>query len=150
MNLMMPNKDLEMLLNNNFKLIALDVDGTLINSDHILTARTLRAIKNAKDAGITITIATGRHYLSSIRMARKIQINAPLICSDGAIIKDIYSNNTIYNLLPREIAIDVMRMALDYKNFKFKFLQKTERFILGQAIAALISNAFCAARLSTH
>ena len=34
----MPNKDLEMLLNNNFKLIALDVDGTLINSDHILTA----------------------------------------------------------------------------------------------------------------
>ena len=83
---MTPKKDLELLLKNKFKLIALDVDGTLINSDHILTSH-MRAIKNVKDTGIKITIATGRHYLSAIRMARKIQINAPLICSDGAIIR---------------------------------------------------------------
>jgi Cof subfamily protein (haloacid dehalogenase superfamily) len=131
MRLMAPKKDLDRLLNNNFKLIALDVDGTLINSDHILTARTLRAIKNVKDIGIKITIATGRHYLSAIRMARKIQINAPLICSDGAIIRDIYSNDTIYHLLPQEIAVDVMKMALDYNNFRIQVFTKDGKIYAG-------------------
>ncbi|MDD4569220.1 MAG: Cof-type HAD-IIB family hydrolase [Tepidanaerobacteraceae bacterium] len=128
---MAQKKDLEFLFKNNFKLIALDVDGTLINSDHILTSRTLRAIKNVKDTGIKITIATGRHYLSAIRMARKIQINAPLICSDGAIIKDIHSNNTIYHLLPREIAVDVMKMAQEYNNFNIQVFTKNGKIYAG-------------------
>jgi Cof subfamily protein (haloacid dehalogenase superfamily) len=133
---MTPKKDLELLLKNKFKLIALDVDGTLINSDHILTSRTLRAIKNVKDTGIKITIATGRHYLSAIRMARKIQINAPLICSDGAIIKDIYSNNTNYHLLPKKTAIDIMRMAMDYDNFKIQVFTKDGKIYAGQSYRA--------------
>jgi Cof subfamily protein (haloacid dehalogenase superfamily) len=131
MKLMAPKKELKMLLKNNYKLIALDVDGTLINSDHILTARTVRAIKDAKDTGIKVTIATGRHYLSAIRMARKIEINAPLICSDGAIIRDIYANNTIYHLLPQEIAVDVMRMALDYNNFRIQVFTKDGKIYAG-------------------
>lgn len=128
---MVLKKELGMLLKNNYKLIALDIDGTLINSDHILTDRTLQAIRKAKDAGIKVTIATGRHYLSAIRMARKIGIDAPLVCSDGAIIRDIYSNDTIYHLLPQEIAIDIMRMALDYNNFRIQVFTKDGKIFAG-------------------
>lgn len=119
------------LFNGDFKLIALDIDGTLINSDHIITSRTMHAIKNAKDAGINVTIATGRHYISAIRIARKIQISAPLICGDGAIIKDINTNHTIYNLLPKEIAADVMRMAAGYEDFKIQVFTREGKIYLG-------------------
>lgn len=144
---MAPKKELEMLLKNNYKLIALDVDGTLINSDHILTARTVRAIKDAKDTGIKVTIATGRHFLSAIRMARKIEIDAPLICSDGAIIRDIYSNDTIYHLLPQEIALDVMRMALDYDNFKIQVFTKDGKIYAGPSYRSTFFKRFLRAPL---
>lgn len=144
---MAPKKELEMLLKNNYKLIALDVDGTLINSDHILAARTVRAIKDAKDTGIKVTIATGRHFLSAIRMARKIEIDAPLICSDGAIIRDIYSNDTIYHLLPQEIALDVMRMALDYDNFKIQVFTKDGKIYAGPSYRSTFFKRFLLAPL---
>ena len=114
------------IFKNKFKLIALDVDGTLINDDHIVTPRTLKAIEKAKELGIKVTIATGRHYPSVIRLARKIQINAPLICCDGAVISDIYTNDSIYHLLPQDIAVDVMRMTQSYENFACKFLLRME------------------------
>ena len=62
MNNVVLKQDLKELFSNNYKLIALDVDGTLINSNHILTNRTIRALRAVKDLGIDITIATGRHY----------------------------------------------------------------------------------------
>ena len=122
--------DLERL-NNDFKLIALDIDGTLITSDHILTNRTVKALEAVKEAGIKITIATGRHYRSALRIARKIGINAPLICSDGAIIRDIYSGETIFNLLPREVAIDILKMASDYENYRIQVFTKDGKIYAG-------------------
>lgn len=130
---MIAKKELNQLLRNNFKLVAFDIDGTLITSDHIVTPRTLRAIKKAKDLGIKVTIATGRHYPSVIRLARKIQINAPLICCDGAVIRDIYSNDSIYHLLPQEIAVDIMRMTQSYENFTVKVFIKNGKIYIGQS-----------------
>lgn len=130
---MVQKKEFNKLPKNNFKLIALDVDGTLINSDHIVTPRTLRAIKKAKDLGIKVTIATGRHFPSVIRLARKIQINAPLICGDGAIIRDIYSNDTMFHLLPQEIAVDILRMTQNYKNFTVQVFIKNGKIYAGQS-----------------
>jgi len=130
---MIAKKELNQLLRNNFKLVAFDIDGTLITSDHIITPRTLRAIKKAKDLGIKVTIATGRHYPSVIRLARKIQINAPLICCDGAFIRDIYSNESIYYLLPREIAVDILRMTQSYENFSVQIFIKKGKIYSGQS-----------------
>lgn len=130
---MATQKEFNTLLKSNFKLIALDVDGTLITSHHIVTLRTLRAIKKVKDLGIKVTIATGRHYPSVIRLARKIRIDAPLICGDGAIIRDIYSNETIYHLLPKEIAADIMSMTQNYKNFSVQVFIKNGKIYSGRS-----------------
>ncbi len=121
------------IFKNKFKLIALDVDGTLINDDHIVTPRTLKAIEKAKELGIKVTIATGRHYPSVIRLARKIQINAPLICCDGAVISDIYTNDSIYHLLPQDIAVDVMRMTQSYENFAVQVFIKNGKIYTGHS-----------------
>ena len=44
------------------KVIASDMDGTLLNSEHVLSERTIAAIKKAQQAGIRFMIATGRSY----------------------------------------------------------------------------------------
>ena len=43
-----------------YKLIALDMDGTLLNEEKIVTERTKKAIKAARDKGVTVVLATGR------------------------------------------------------------------------------------------
>ena len=44
------------------KVIASDMDGTLLNNEHVLSERTVAAIKNAQEAGIRFIIATGRSF----------------------------------------------------------------------------------------
>lgn len=44
------------------KLIAMDLDGTLLNSDKLISARNLAAIEAARARGVGVTIATGRMY----------------------------------------------------------------------------------------
>jgi len=125
-------KELNTLLNKNYKLLALDIDGTLITSDHLVTPRTLKAIKKVKDLGIRVTIATGRHYHSVRRLARIIGVNAPMVCCDGAIITDKDSSCVTYHLLPHEIAVDVMRMTLDYEGFKVLLFVKSGKIYGGR------------------
>ncbi|MBZ0298231.1 MAG: HAD hydrolase family protein, partial [Anaerolineae bacterium] len=47
-----------------FKLIALDVDGTLLNSQHALTPGTADAIAAARRQGVKVILATGRQYVA--------------------------------------------------------------------------------------
>ncbi|MGI6424487.1 MAG: Cof-type HAD-IIB family hydrolase [Tepidanaerobacteraceae bacterium] len=142
MNNVVLKQDLKELFSNNYKLIALDVDGTLINSNHILTNRTIRALRAVKDLGIDITIATGRHYLSAIRLAQNIPISAPLISSDGAVISDIYTNETIYNLLPQDIAVDIVKEASKYKNFRIEVFIEDGRISSAKSYRSIFLRRF--------
>lgn len=119
------------LFKGDYKLVALDIDGTLINSHHIITSRTKNAIKKVKDAGIKVTISTGRHYKSALNRAKEIKIDAPLICSDGALIKDISTNSAVYNPLYREIAADIMKTASQYDDFKIQIFTEERKINVG-------------------
>lgn len=129
---MAAQKEFTTLQKRNFKLLAVDVDGTLITSGQIVTNRTLRAINRVKDLGIKVTIATGRHYPSVIRLARKIRINAPLVCCDGAIITDIHTGEAAYHLLPQEVAAEIVKMTLDYDSFTVQVFIKDGKIYGGQ------------------
>ena len=71
------------------KLIALDLDGTLLNSDKLISARTLAAIKAAQNKGVKVTIATGRMFSSAEFFGQEIQANAPLICCNGGLVQEM-------------------------------------------------------------
>jgi hypothetical protein len=68
------------------KLLALDIDGTLLDPHKHITPRTLTAIQAAQEAGVTITLATARRYRNSGPIASKLGIDIPLILCDGALI----------------------------------------------------------------
>lgn len=71
------------------KLIAMDLDGTLLNSDKIISERTLKALTAAKKRGIYITIATGRMFASAAYFGELIGANAGIICCNGGVVKKI-------------------------------------------------------------
>lgn len=71
-----------------YRLLALDVDGTLLTSRGTITRRTKRAIRRAVAAGIHVTLATGRVFPSARLIARALGLASPLVVSDGAFVVD--------------------------------------------------------------
>lgn len=68
------------------KLIAVDLDGTLLNTQHIATPRTLNALKEAMANGVKIVIATGKTYPSTQSLISELSLQTPLVCNQGTAI----------------------------------------------------------------
>ncbi len=68
-------------------MIALDLDGTLIDDDLLIRERTRTAIQAAVDRGIRVSIVTGRMTSSAIRFARELGLRDPIVGYQGAIIR---------------------------------------------------------------
>lgn len=68
------------------RLVALDLDGTLLPSDKRLTPRALRVVSDLRDAGIAVTLATGRGWTSAEQYARELRLAHPLVTFEGALV----------------------------------------------------------------
>jgi Cof subfamily protein (haloacid dehalogenase superfamily) len=71
-----------------YRLLALDLDGTVVRHDLTVSPRVRAAIAAAQRAGLLVTIATGRMYGAAMPFARLLGIDAPLICYQGAVIQN--------------------------------------------------------------
>jgi Cof subfamily protein (haloacid dehalogenase superfamily) len=87
------------------KLIALDLDGTLLTSEKVVSSRTKRALRRAMDSGVYVTIATGRMLRGAVPFGREIGANAPLICCNGAVVQGMEDTEPAFQrCLPDEVA----------------------------------------------
>lgn len=68
--------------------IALDMDGTLLSSDHQVTERTADAIQQARSKGIKVILVTGRHHMMAYPVHHQLALDTPLICANGAYVFD--------------------------------------------------------------
>lgn len=95
-----------------FDLIALDLDGTLLNSREEVSPRNRRAIRAALDAGIRIVLVTGRGVDTPIRISRELGLNLPIICCHGALTKDFLANKTLGHMpVPMQYAKPMVEFA---------------------------------------
>ncbi len=78
------------------KLICIDMDGTLLDNDHNVSNENKQALIEARDKGIVIAITTGRLFTSAKYYSDLIGINAPIISSNGAYIREKDSSKVIY------------------------------------------------------
>lgn len=115
------------------RLIATDLDGTLLNSDHKISLENIVAIKNAQKNGIEVTIATGRSYADVKRLCDEASIHTHIICSNGAMA--YHKNGSILNSLsiPKEILAEALKwlnfnkLYFDVSTDKGIFIQKKTR-----------------------
>ncbi len=78
------------------RLLALDLDGTLIGDDLVISPRVRRAITAAWECGVAVTLATGRMFDATLTFARDLGITAPLICYQGGLIQAPDSDAPLY------------------------------------------------------
>jgi len=80
-----------------YKLIAIDIDGTLLNSHGEVTDRNKQAIERALKKGIDVVLTSGRMPEAILPIAHEIKANKYLISGNGASIYDIQKSETIYS-----------------------------------------------------
>jgi hydroxymethylpyrimidine pyrophosphatase-like HAD family hydrolase len=69
-----------------YRLLALDIDGTLLRSDKALSPRTRRALDAARAAGVRLVLVTGRRYPSARKVAEELGGDVPLVMHNGALV----------------------------------------------------------------
>lgn len=92
----------------NYKLIVTDMDGTLLNNNHEISEENKQALKKAAEMGIHIAIATGRIYESTIKYAKILGLKTPIICCNGALVKEECGNIIYENTLTNEICNNII------------------------------------------
>ncbi len=94
------------------KLIALDLDGTLLNSSLRLSERNEVVLKRALDGGLKVVLATSRWFGLAKRTSDRLGIDTPLVCSNGALVKRPADGAEMLHLrLDRNIAHQVTALA---------------------------------------
>jgi hypothetical protein len=80
------------------RLIAIDIDGTLLDSNFQVSASNLETLRRANSLGIEIALATGRRHTFALPVAQALAFNVTLISSNGAITKT--SDGTLFHRDP--------------------------------------------------
>ena len=102
---------------SDIQLLVLDIDGTLVGMSNEIRPRVHRAVQQALDQGIQVTIATGRMYRSALRFYNTLDLTLPLIAYQGAWIQHPQEPEPLHHLpVPLEKAIDVLQ-CLDHPEF---------------------------------
>jgi len=79
-----------------YRMLALDVDGTLLDRSGNLLPSTTAAVARAAEAGIRPILCTGRRYRRAMPVAEQLGINAPIVCNSGAIVKNPADHSTLW------------------------------------------------------
>lgn len=96
------------------RLLVLDVDGTVCDSRHEVTATTVAAICRVRAAGIRVLLATGRRYRDTLPVAETIGVDGPLVTASGALVKDPRGHATLIRAaFDTGILAGVLRMIVE-------------------------------------
>ena len=79
------------------KLIAIDLDGTLLNSSGQVSEKNKETLKRAIDEGNEVIIASGRPFSSAITFANDLGADNYVICGNGSLLYDVKNNSILYN-----------------------------------------------------
>jgi len=95
-----------------YKLIAIDLDDTLLGEDLTISERNINAIKVAVDKGVKVILASGRATPSVKPYLDILNLKIPLISYQGARIEDTFNNKTIYKKeIDKEVALPIIKYA---------------------------------------
>ena len=107
---------------NSIKLIALDLDGTLLNNNHQISDYNKNVLKRAYNNGIKIILSTGRPTSSALKFLYDLNIDSELISFNGAMITDKDSNIIYEKSLDSDTGKKLINIAKKYNVYYQSFL----------------------------
>lgn len=97
------------------KLLALDLDGTLLNSRGQISEENKLAIRRAEEKGVLVTIATGRRFRDARPVALECGFNAPIVTHNGALLKFAESLETVdVSLIETPTVKEILRVGREF------------------------------------
>jgi Cof subfamily protein (haloacid dehalogenase superfamily) len=100
-------------LDSQYKLLAIDLDGTLLDHEGEANDVDVKAIRRLKDRGIAVTILTGRLYSGTKPSADLLGIEGPVGCADGSHIVEVKNTKTLHHRGIRGKAANRLRASLE-------------------------------------
>lgn len=112
-----------------YKMLALDLDNTLLSKDLTMTPAAAEGVRQLLGRGIAVTLATGRMFPSAAFYARQIGIKAPLATYNGALIRSIAPDSpTVLRPLPPDIVRRIA--AFCHRNGYYVQLYNDDRLLV--------------------
>lgn len=94
-----------------YRVLAVDIDGTLVNREEELTAATRKALVRAGEAGIHVILATGRRYSRTLHLVEPLAIEVPLITASGALVKCPHTHQTLHcSVFPDDVIRGILEI----------------------------------------
>ena len=115
-----------------YKLIAIDLDGTMLNSYGIVSEETKKTIKKVEEQDVEVVIASGRPIASIKEIAKEIDSKNYFIAGNGAIVYDMKKDVIIYEkTMPKEKILEIVKIC-EENSISYNVYTQTE--ILAKAL----------------
>ena len=98
------------------RLIAIDIDGTLLDSRSQVSPANLDALQRARQAGIETVLVTGRRHDFALPIAQSLGFDLWIISSNGAVTRSTRGESFHRDLLPKETGVKLCRAMADYRD----------------------------------
>lgn len=111
------------------RLVATDLDDTLLRDDWTLSERVIQTIRKAREQGVQVTFATGRMPASTRPYVEQLGLDVPIITYNGAMIQEALSGEVLYRkVIPVVTAREIVDWLLN-QNVHLHVYRKDQVFV---------------------
>jgi len=100
---------------SSIRLLATDIDGTLLNPQFQISEGDLAALRRAHDAGVEIVLVTGRRHSFALPIARLLGFDLWLISSNGAVTRSLSGETFHRDLMPTQTCLQLCRAMQEFR-----------------------------------
>src|ERR1700680_568579 len=100
---------------DSLRLIAIDIDGTLLNPEFEISETDLATLRRAHAQGIEVILVTGRRHTFALPIAQQLAFDLWLISSNGAVTCSLAGETFHRDLMPREICRELCGAMQDFR-----------------------------------
>jgi Cof subfamily protein (haloacid dehalogenase superfamily) len=97
------------------RLIAVDIDGTLLNPQFEISEVDLAALRRADQLGIEVIVVTGRRHAFALPIVQQLDFDLWLICSNGAVTRSLAGETFHRDLLPQKTCRDLCGVMQEFR-----------------------------------
>ena len=95
------------------QLVAIDLDGTLLDKEHQLSEGNRKAVMELAESGVIVVLASGRMYATILPFAQMMRLESPIISYNGAMVKDMKTGELVcHTPIPSSIAKEIIEYCV--------------------------------------
>ena len=119
-----------------YELVAIDLDGTLVDSQNVISEAVERTVREVRQAGVKIVLVSGRPQVAALPIFRQLGLALPLISSGGAQVSDPSSGRVIAHFQPP--VADIGKLVALARSAGLTLVYQTPDEVFGEGSAEIL------------